>query len=172
MFGPPLQKITSLDSLNESAKNIWNVVNGSFKDGCPPTFVPIFVDVRDVALAHVRAVEREEAKGQRYLLIGGLCVSLRFTLISPMLSPSSGNEAMIIYSNVQANENIVDIVARSHPEIADRLPKVDVSKVTHDGHFTFDSSKAERQLGIRYTSLEDSVKDTADRLLELEKMLN
>lgn len=66
----------------------------------------------------------------------------------------------------------MDIVARSHPEIADRLPKVDVSKVTHDGHFTFDSSKAERHLGIHYTSLEDSVKDTADRLLELEKMLN
>lgn len=43
VFGPPLQKITSLDSLNESAKNIWNVVNGSFKDDCPPTFVPIFV---------------------------------------------------------------------------------------------------------------------------------
>lgn len=45
---------------------------------------------------------------------------------------------------VQKNEEIVDIVSRTHPELADRLPKVDVSKVTHEDHFSFDCSKAKK----------------------------
>lgn len=76
VFGPPQQKITSLSALNTSTQDTWNVVNGSYKDSIPPTAFPAFVDIRDVALAHVRATEKEEAKGQRYLLIGGAYVSL------------------------------------------------------------------------------------------------
>ena len=76
IYGPPSQKITSLDSINTSSGDIWEVVNGSYKDGVPPTSFHGFVDIRDVALAHVRATEREEAKGQRYLLIGATFVRL------------------------------------------------------------------------------------------------
>lgn len=81
IFGPPEQKITSLSALNTSTQDIWNVVNGSYKSGVPPTAFPAFVDVRDVAIAHVRATEREEAKGQRYLFIGDQYVSA-FPLLS------------------------------------------------------------------------------------------
>lgn len=51
------------------------MANGTFKSGVPAVGFPVFVDVRDVALAHVRAVELDAAKGQRYLLIGGTYVS-------------------------------------------------------------------------------------------------
>lgn len=80
VFGPPQQKITSLSALNTSTQDTWNVVNGSYKDGIPPTAFPAFVDIRDVSLAHVRATEREEAKGQRYLLIGDAYVSIQSRL--------------------------------------------------------------------------------------------
>lgn len=72
---------------------------------------------------------------------------------------------------VQKNEEIVDIVSRTHPELADRLPKVDVSKVTHEDHFSFDCSKAKKQLGIEFITLEKSIKDTADKLVQIEKEL-
>lgn len=76
IYGPPQQPLSSLSSLNTSTQDVWNIMSGACKEDLPPTAMPAFVDVRDVALAHVRATEREEAKGQRYLLIGGVYVSL------------------------------------------------------------------------------------------------
>jgi len=65
VFGPFLHNAT-LATLNESTKEIWDIIN-STTDTVPYTGIPAFVDVRDVALAHVRAVENPKAHG-RYLL--------------------------------------------------------------------------------------------------------
>ncbi|EIM89665.1 flavonol reductase, partial [Stereum hirsutum FP-91666 SS1] len=142
IYGPPHQPLTSLDSLNTSTQDVWNIMSGAYKEGLPPTAMPASVDVRDVALAHVRASEREEAKGQRYLLIGG----------------------------VYTNEEIASIIAQSHPELSDRLPKVDdLSKIKHD--LLYNSSKAQEQLGIQFIPLEKCIKDTADKLVQIEREL-
>jgi nucleoside-diphosphate-sugar epimerase len=54
------------------------MANGAYKAGVPTVGSPVYVDARDVALAHVRAVERDAAQGQRYLLIGGTYVCFPF----------------------------------------------------------------------------------------------
>lgn len=64
---------------------MWDIANGKYKAGVPRMGSPFYVDARDVALAHVRAIELDAAKGQRYLLIGGsyvCCIYLNLNLAS------------------------------------------------------------------------------------------
>jgi len=57
------------------------MANGTFKGGVPAVGFPTWVDVRDVALAHVRALEVDAAQGKRYLLIGGLYVRSSYAVV-------------------------------------------------------------------------------------------
>ncbi|KAJ7134266.1 NAD-P-binding protein [Mycena epipterygia] len=136
-FGPPIQPLASLAELNVSCAFMWDMANGKYKAGVPAVGSPLYVDARDAALAHVRAVERDAAKGQRYLLIGGTYVPDQF----------------------------VDVMHRHFPELRDNLPAVDLSKIGQL-EFKYDSSKATKELGIEYTSLESMVVDTIRSILE------
>ncbi|KAJ7652068.1 NAD-P-binding protein [Mycena polygramma] len=142
-FGPPIQPLASLSALNTSIVFLWDMANGKYKAGVPNVGSPVYVDVRDVALAHVRAVERDAAKGHRYLLIGGLYVPDEF----------------------------VDVIHRQFPELRENLPPVDLSKAGQSG-FKYDSSKAVEELRIEYTPLETMVVDTVQSILLLQKQLN
>ncbi|KAM0749919.1 NAD(P)-binding protein [Meredithblackwellia eburnea MCA 4105] len=105
----------------------------------PHTAFPAFVDVKDIADLHVLAVTKDVAKGQRYLTIGGG------------------------YQNWQA----ADILRAHYPAEAHRIP-VPTSREFPTG-YTFDSTKVERDLGIKWKSFEQSVVETARDLFELEK---
>jgi nucleoside-diphosphate-sugar epimerase len=61
--------LTSLDSLNTSLKRFRAILSGS----CLPTGNHLFVDVRDVALAHVLCVELLAASvaGKRFFVVAG-----------------------------------------------------------------------------------------------------
>ncbi|OAA37067.1 NADPH-dependent methylglyoxal reductase GRE2 [Beauveria brongniartii RCEF 3172] len=61
VFGPAVQSLSSLKELNTSNQFIFSFTAGAAKDGIPPTTNPLFVDVRDVAFAHVKAIETAEA---------------------------------------------------------------------------------------------------------------
>ena len=70
VFGPCEHDVT-LDSLNESNAQIWRIIS-SGKDGTvPPTGVFRWVDVRDVAAAHVNALNEDVKGNQRFLISGG-----------------------------------------------------------------------------------------------------
>lgn len=70
IFGPILHHINSLNELNESNDQIWKIINGENKE-FPPTGVPAFVDVRDVAVGHVSALTVPQASNARYVLSAG-----------------------------------------------------------------------------------------------------
>ncbi|KAJ7681494.1 hypothetical protein B0H17DRAFT_1138395 [Mycena rosella] len=110
---------------------MWDIANGKYKAVVPIVGSPFYVDARDVALAHVRAVECDAAKGQRYLLIGRIYVPGHF----------------------------VEVMDRHFPELRDNLPPADLCKAgqTSSKH---DSTKATREFGIECTSLETMVVDT------------
>lgn len=107
----------------------------------PATSFPVFVDVRDIANIHVLATTEEVAKGQRYLTI----------------------------ADHFDNSQVVEIIARHFPEQKHRLPKVD--KVEVPEHFASDSSKVQKQLGIKWIPFEQSIVDTARTLFALEAQL-
>ncbi|KAJ7707355.1 NAD-P-binding protein [Mycena rosella] len=137
--GPPIQPLTSLAALNTSVAFMWDLASGKFKDSVPPG-PPVHVDVRDVALAHVRAVERDVAKNQRYLLVAGSHIPDEFT----------------------------DVIRRHFPTLRDNLPPVDLSKA-RQSNFKFDASKVQRELGIQFTPLATMVVDTMNTILLLQE---
>lgn len=67
IFGPPEQATTSSASLNTSSGQIYQLLSGIL----PPDGLPMFVDVRNVASAHVEALGTDSVIGKRILLSGG-----------------------------------------------------------------------------------------------------
>ncbi|KAE8146042.1 NAD(P)-binding protein [Aspergillus avenaceus] len=132
VLGPVVPYLNSLDAVNTSNSRISNLVRGNNKDKLPPTGTFIWVDVHDVALAHVKAIEVAEAGGQRFFLVAGL------------------------YSNKQ----VVDVIREAYPQLEDRLPPKDSADDTPADVYGYDNTKSREVLGIQYRSLKESVTDT------------
>lgn len=139
VLGPVIHYLQSLDSINTSNERVRNLIQGKLKEsGLPPSGVYIWVDVRDLALAHVKALEIPEAGGKRFLLTAGH------------------------YSNSE----IAQIIKAKFPELADKLPQ-DLTSDKPEDVYGYDNSRSKELLGIQYRSLEESVVDTVKSLLAL-----
>ena len=145
VFGPAAPHLSSgdTDSLNTSNLRILDMVQGKMKDKLEPTGFYSWVDVRDVALAHVRALEVPEAGGKRFLLFAGY----------------------------HSNKKIAEIIATMGPEFREMLP-VDLDAEeddlpSPDERYGFNNRRSFEVLGIAYTPLETTVKDTVQSLLKL-----
>lgn len=110
------------------------------RDGIPLT-VPVFtfVDVRDVALAHVRAMTVPEAAGKRFYVVSGFF----------------------------ANSWISTLVRRRFPQLEDKLPppEEDAKDDFPDEHWEFDNSRSREVLGLEYIGLEQCLVDTVESIL-------
>ncbi|KAI0908076.1 hypothetical protein F4823DRAFT_625887 [Ustulina deusta] len=128
VFGPIQRRLASLGAMNTSNHRIRDMIQGKMKDGIKPT-TPVFtwVDVRDVALAHLRAMTVPKAGGNRFYVVGG-----HFS-----------------------NKRLADIIREKFPSLADRLP-ADAANDLPDDVYGFNNDKSRELLGIEYTSLEKS----------------
>lgn len=139
VFGPVVHHLPSLDRLNTSNQRILAMVQGAFRDSAlPPTGLFLWVDVRDVALAHIRAMETPTAGGERFLLVGG-----HFS-----------------------NKMLADAIAETHPELASKLPTNAVDDTPADV-YRYNGAKAANILGMEFRSFQDSVRDTVISLQEV-----
>jgi len=141
IFGPTLYPITSMARLNESTETIYKLINGSLK-AVPATDFAGFSHVRDVALAHLRAYEVEEAAGQRFLV-----------------------------GNHFDYQTAVDVIRKQFPELQERTPEGVLGAGATEKVYQVNGSKAERVLGLKYTSLEVTLRETVEGLLEAERRL-
>ncbi|KAI0077590.1 NAD(P)-binding protein [Panus rudis PR-1116 ss-1] len=72
VFGPVLHAVDSPESLNTSAKDWYNyVLKGKGDENFLVSGGSCWVDVRDLAYAHVLAIEKEEAAGNRIIVSAG-----------------------------------------------------------------------------------------------------
>lgn len=72
VFGPPLQSVNSPTQLNTSSLAIYQLISGTMKTIQPrEEGLPLFVDVRDVAAAHILALKNDNVIGKRVFLSGG-----------------------------------------------------------------------------------------------------
>ena len=71
VFGPIHPKLQTLDTINFSDEQIRDMMLGKMADEVPLGTVNIWVDVRDLALAHIRAAERSDAAGKRFFVTAG-----------------------------------------------------------------------------------------------------
>lgn len=138
VFGPVVHYLNSLDEVNTSNERLRNLIQGKFKDGLPPTGTYLWVDVRDVARAHVAAIEVPRAGGNRFFVTAG-----HF-----------------------ANADLVEIIKKRFPNLADKLPAQITTDLPADV-YGYDNSRSKDILGLQYRTLEDSVVDTVNSLLEV-----
>lgn len=109
------------------------------KEKIAPTGVFLYVDVRDVALAHVRAIEVPEAGGHRFFVTAGFF----------------------------SNKQIVDVVRETHPELESELPPKDSPSDFPENIYGIDNKKSLEVLGLKYRPFKETVSDTITSLLEV-----
>jgi len=138
VFGPIVHYLNSLDALNTSNQRIGNLILGKFKTEIPETGTFVFVDVRDLALAHVKAIETPDAAGKRFFIVAG-----KFS-----------------------NREIADVVRKHFPEYHDKLPTPETKggDYPEGGMYKYDNSRAEKILGLKWTPFEQSIIDTVKSL--------
>ncbi|UNI17596.1 hypothetical protein JDV02_003928 [Purpureocillium takamizusanense] len=131
----------SIDGLNTSNLLVWAAVSPGRDAPVPPTKAPVWVDVRDVADAHVRALRVPEAGGARFLLGQG----------------------------VYCNQELADVGRRVATKFADRIPVGEPGRRESHTHFGVDASDTERVLGIRWRGLDDCLGELLPQLFEMER---
>jgi nucleoside-diphosphate-sugar epimerase len=146
VLGPIAHNLASLTALNTSNKRIRDLITGAAKDRCPPTGNYLYVDVRDLALAHVLAIEKPEAGGKRF-----------FTVSSHF-----------------SNKEIAEIIGQEFPHLKDRLPSGEAlapGDYPADGVYGFDNSRAREILSVPFRPLKESVVDAVPSLLSVEPQI-
>ncbi|KAL2759628.1 hypothetical protein ACRALDRAFT_2023779 [Sodiomyces alcalophilus JCM 7366] len=135
VLGPVVHHLASLDAINTSNERVVQMVRGDWKSAIPETGPPfLWIDVRDAARAHLRALDRPEAGGRRLFATAG-----RF-----------------------CNAEIAKAARDNVPELKDRLPSAQVTGGEYppaDKFFGYDCSETNAILGIDWISLEKSVVD-------------
>lgn len=140
VFGPVAHHLASLENINTSNQRLVDLVQGKWKEAIPPTGQAlIWIDVRDVATAHIKAgLEVPEAGGKRFFTTAGLF----------------------------SNAKIVEIVRENFPELKEKLPGPEVKGGELPAErFGFDNKKTVEVLGIKWIPLEKTVVDTVKSLL-------
>ncbi|ROW17290.1 hypothetical protein VPNG_01284 [Cytospora leucostoma] len=146
VYGPVVHHLASLATINTSNERYVALVQGKWKEAgaIPATGAFNWVDVRDVAKAHVLAFEKPEAGGHRLFVTEGY------------------------YSN----KEILDVVRKNFPDLKDKLPAEDVKGgefPPKDKIYKFDNSETTKLLGIDWIPFEKSTVDTVKSLLPFLK---
>lgn len=142
VLGPVVHHLASLDAINTSNERIVRCVQGKWRESGPSKSGPAhnWIDVRDCALAHVKAgLELPEAGGKRLWTTAGLF----------------------------SNREIADVVRKNFPQYADRLPAESVKGgelPAADQRYAYDSSATDKLLGIKWIPFEQTIVDTVKSL--------
>lgn len=131
--------LESKDDLNFSNAGIWKMSQLGKESKVPATKGPVYVDVRDLAEAHFNALIIKEASNERFIVSAGdFC-----------------------------NQEICDILRKNLPiELADKVPIGNPGERMTGTHFTTDSTKAIKILGITFRGIKESVVDLIVQLNE------
>ncbi|KAI7620940.1 hypothetical protein KC346_g3868 [Hortaea werneckii] len=111
---------------------------GKAKDEIPPTGTYIWVDVRDLALCHVLAMEKEAAANKRFFITTGYF----------------------------SNKEIAEIIGKNFPQYKEGLPSASTpgGGYPDEGVYKIDNSNVVNTLGVKFRPLEESIVDTVKSL--------
>ncbi|KAL8720575.1 MAG: hypothetical protein Q9225_002594, partial [Loekoesia sp. 1 TL-2023] len=111
--------------------------------------VYIFCDVRDAALAHVRALEAPDASGKRMFVVGGYFSNKEIEkLVGEKLRRGGGG--------------------RGGRGEGDRMAEDDDDNVPEEGRrYGFDNRRSRDVLGMEYRGLRETIEDTVDAIVAL-----
>jgi nucleoside-diphosphate-sugar epimerase len=145
IFGPWVHPLTppTLASLNDSNRRIRNIVRGDYRSShLPNALAPLWVDVRDVALAHVEAALR----------------------LDPSENPSISNGRYAVSSPEKFNYHLVgEIIREEFPEWAEEVlpPREEIPPFRN---ISLDGAPAARDFGVKYRSFRECIVDLVRQL--------
>ena len=141
VLGPILPPVPAASSLNTSNQRVLAIASGSAKESgtIPETGTFLWIDVRDLALLHVKALSSGE--GQRVFATTGYF----------------------------SNREIANIVRKNFPGLKDKVPGEDMKggDYPEGGVYKYDNERAKGLLGKPFIQLEDSIVDLV-KSLEVE----
>jgi len=138
VLGPPIHSVSTVSALNTSLIDFHAIIKGHKAPTGSPT--GNWVDVRDLAEAHVRAITVDKAGGERFIIGAGSFTTQDF-LDAIHCGPAPDSEFADIPKGTPGAG-----LAATHPAL-------------------MDTKKAKEVLGLQFTGLEKSAKDTARSLL-------
>ncbi|RPD52415.1 NAD(P)-binding protein [Lentinus tigrinus ALCF2SS1-7] len=133
VFGPILHDVDRPENLNASMRIFYDAAVADARDKeTLATWGSSWVDVRDVGLAHVLAMQ----------------------------TPGAGGERIIISNDVYKLQDFVDIAHRLYPQLPAGSIDYDPTVATH--YQVFDTSKQRKLFKINFCPMETMVKDTLE----------
>jgi nucleoside-diphosphate-sugar epimerase len=138
VLGPIVHYLNSLDGLNTSNQRIRDIMLGKAKDEIPPTGTYLWVDVRDLADCHVAAIEKDDAANKRFFITAGYF----------------------------SNKEIAQAIEKNYSQYKDDLPSESTpgGDYPSEGVYKYNNKRTIEVLGIKFKSLEESIKDTVKSL--------
>lgn len=140
VLGPVAHSLASVDAINASNERIADLLRGKWKAEIPETGpVDLYIDVRDTAAAHIKALELPEASGHR---------------LFPVASRTSNHE-------------IAKIIRDNFPGFAERLPGPEVKGGEHvdeNKAYRWNCDETNKLLEIDWIPVEQSMIDTVNSL--------
>lgn len=138
VFGPQAFISEIKNELNTSSEIINSIVKSSPNDPLPLTS-GFFIDVRDVAKAHIAAFEKKEAEGKRLLVSEGRFVP----------------------------QQIVDYINKDFPQLKGKITAGNPGQYPDFNALSkIDNSKTREILGFDFINLETTVKDSVQQILD------
>ncbi|KAF2438528.1 NAD dependent epimerase/dehydratase [Karstenula rhodostoma CBS 690.94] len=134
-FGPIAHPVERLADLNESNAMLWAVASGK---EMPVARVPFWVDVRDLAVAHVEALVRADAGGKRFVVA----------------SPEKFSYGLVKRFVEEQFEWGRERVAQGEQEV--------------DDGYDLDGERAGRELGVGYRGFRETVRDFVEQAVKME----
>lgn len=145
VYGPIINAQT-LSSINTSNERMWKFLDGEIKT-IEPTGHPFWVDVRDLASAHLAAYETQAAGGKRFFIVA---------------------------DELYSNQDIADAFRKHFPELKDKIPEGEPGKgfTAEPGTFyNHNNARSKEVLHLTYRSFESCMADTGKSLLALAKQV-
>ncbi|GKZ58781.1 hypothetical protein AnigIFM49718_004617 [Aspergillus niger] len=139
VFGKMIHPITSLEHLNASNRIVWEVAKGG--SDIPPTKAPVWVDVQDLSETCLRVLMVDLPSHQRFLVTEG---------------PYDTQE-------------IADVVRGDIPAASGRVAVGRPGMRIRDTHYSCDSGKVKRVLGVQFRGLRESIVPLVEQLYAMEE---
>ncbi|KAG8832105.1 methylglyoxal reductase (NADPH-dependent) gre2 [Serendipita sp. 399] len=138
----PIINFQTIKTLNSSSQRFFKFFSGEMKE-IEPSSSPLWVDVRDLATAHLRAYERPDAGGKRFFIVA---------------------------DELYSNQDIADIFRKNFEIFNDRIPVGTPGKgfdAKPGTIYTHDNSRSKAALGMTYLPFETCATDAGRSILEL-----
>jgi nucleoside-diphosphate-sugar epimerase len=134
VFGPFIHEVRDAASLNTSSAEWYNAVVSGTVSGEALTKGSSWIDVRDLGLAHVKAIQKEEAGGERIIVSAGPHVWQYWIDAANALKPSPIPSRTLAKGDPEASKNAVHL-------------------------FQYDTTKAQKIFAMEYRSMQETARD-------------